>query len=156
MALVPKYCDDNKSLRFADLCDGTRAWEIPVKDLTSVKMPSRKHAYILSNGIVYVLDYEGARFIPLNAGDSEGQPTQVSNQDGYVVLEGSGTYNVKINLNEELLIKLIQTTELDYENLLNKPRINNVVITGNRSAADYGLQAKMQAISETAIDEICS
>lgn len=111
MALVPRYCGDDTPSVFANLCDNTIEWEVPVKDLASITTPSRNHAYILPNDMVYVVNYAGTRFIPLNAGNEPGQPTQIENSDGYLNISGSGTYNVEIELNEQQLKNLVDKSK---------------------------------------------
>lgn len=42
----------------------------------------------------------------------------------------------------------------DYENLCNKPSINGVELTGNKTSSEIHVQHEMSALSEWQIDEI--
>lgn len=88
-------------------------WLIPVKDLASVSSPSYNHAYILPNNWVYVLSHDGTRWINISQ-SGEGGVTQIANEYGYLVVTGSGTDSVTINLNEQQIKNLIES-EIDID-----------------------------------------
>lgn len=106
----PSICNDKeKQPAVPDFCD-YGDWEVPVGNLSEVKEPNRDHAYILPDNSVWVLAYDGKSFTPItNSGESgPTQPTQFNNTDGYLGIQGSGTYNVIADLNTEKVIELVK------------------------------------------------
>ncbi|WP_086350252.1 hypothetical protein [Candidatus Enterococcus clewellii] len=101
----PVICNsDSATPSFPEFCDDG-LWEVPVNSLSDIKEANRDHAYILPNNSVWVLSYDGTRFIQLNLAGSggSGQPTLVSNSDGLIEVSGSGTYDVHLNLDKAAL-----------------------------------------------------
>ncbi|MGL4696617.1 hypothetical protein [Enterococcus larvae] len=93
-------------------------WAVPVNDLSEIKKPDRDHAYLLPDNSVWILNYDGTAMIQLSdGGNGDGQPTQVTNTDGYITITGSGTHKVTADLSEELVesvesaVKDIQLSE---------------------------------------------
>lgn len=94
--VIPEFCDDG-------------LWEVPVNSLSEIKKADRDHAYILQDNSVWVLSHDGKNFIQLNlASSGEGQPTQVTNNDGFIAVEGSGTHNVSVDLDVEKMKETFQ------------------------------------------------
>lgn len=50
--------------------------------------------------------------------------------------------------------EVIKVTTGDYEELSNKPKINNVEVIGSKDGEEYKLQNKMDEITEQEIDNI--
>ncbi|MBP1045087.1 hypothetical protein I6N96_02255 [Enterococcus sp. BWM-S5] len=93
-------------------------WAVPVNDLSEIKKPDRDHAYLLPDNSVWILNYDGTAMIQLSdGGNGDGQPTQITNTDGYITITGSGTHKVTADLSEELVgsvesaVKDIQLSE---------------------------------------------
>lgn len=84
-------------------------WLIPVEEITDVINPSYKNAWIDENNQVWVLSYDRQEFINVTSGSGEDKPTLIINEDGYITVEDSGTYEVTVNLNEEQIKNLIKT-----------------------------------------------
>lgn len=64
--------------------------------------------------------------------------------------------NGKINAQRQSLSGSLEKTKQNrnYSDLLNKPRINDVELDGNKTAEDLDLQKKMVAITPQQIDRI--
>lgn len=65
---VPNYCSH---------------WLVPVNDLSEITNPSRDHAFILPDDSIWVLDFEGNKFIQINQ--------KGSNFSNFLVFEGNNT-----------------------------------------------------------------
>ncbi|WP_242327819.1 pyocin knob domain-containing protein [Enterococcus avium] len=94
--------------------------EKAVDVLPSLDDASRNNIYILPDDTMWILNYEGNAFIEIGGNHSGGRPTIIKNNDGYLLVEGSGTYSVAINVSENKIIELIDsngyTTKKDLEN----------------------------------------
>lgn len=75
-----------------------------------------------------------------NAGFEESEPMQASFAEDAPMQMGFGQ------------TQFVHTD--DYNDLINKPKINNVVVEGEKLGADYDLQDKMSAVTAQEIDEI--
>lgn len=93
--VIPEFCDDG-------------LWEVPVNSLSEIKKADRDHAYILPDDSVWVLSHDGKNFIQLNLVSSgEGQPTNIDNSDEMIVVKGSGTYDVSVDLDMDQVVKAL-------------------------------------------------
>ena len=63
------------------------------------------------------------------------------------------TFNVEFEDSEEFIIdfdsEIIPISTNDYEDLLNKPSINDVILIKNKTSLDLGLQDAMDYITNT-------
>lgn len=84
-------------------------WLIPVNSTTEITQPNYKNAWITPDNKVWVLSHDGTQLIDITSGSGESKPTLIINTDGYITVEDSGTYEVKVNLNEEQIKNLIKT-----------------------------------------------
>lgn len=142
MAIKPSTCDDpTKAITYNECGE---LWEIPVNSLSDIKIPSRDHIYILPNNMKYVLDYNGTKLILIEGGGGDGQPTQVTNSDGYLNVNGSGTYNVAVNMNEQQLKNLIKE-EIPEGNTITLTSNDGTVVL-NKTGNDYDLSIDLNNI----------
>lgn len=121
--VIPEFCDDG-------------LWEVPVNSLSEIKKADRDHAYILPDNSVWVLSHDGKNFIQINlASSGEGQPTQVTNKDGFIAVEGSGTHSVSVNLDIEKMKETFQEKLTAGANITIE---NNVIsTTGGNEDSQY-------------------
>lgn len=98
---MPDFCD------FGD-------WEVPVENLSKIKQPNRDHAYILPDNSIWVLSHDGKNFIQINLGEGSGdsQPTQIENNDGFISVDRSGTYDVSVDLDMK---KVTETLKPEFQ-----------------------------------------
>ncbi len=66
---------------------------------------------------------------------------------------------IKVNLKQEKPLKVnfgtVQQIHSDnYEDLYNKPKINDIILIGNKTSAQLRLQHEMQTVTEGEIDDI--
>lgn len=142
---LPEFCDDG-------------LWEVPVNSLSDIKQANRDHAYILPDNSVWVLSYDGKRFIQLNVqgGSGGGQPTQIENKDGLIHVSGSGTYAVQLDLNKEQLKEELAIDDLS-EEMKNHFNNSNIHVTKAEKAEWHAKQEALTAGENiTIINEVIS
>lgn len=104
----PQICiNDSKLTELPVHCDDTW-WLVKVETLSAVDNPSRDHAYMLPDQSIWVLSYDERMFIQLSSAEGGNGPTVITNDDGFLTIEGNGSYHVKTNLNQDAMIRLIQ------------------------------------------------
>lgn len=103
----PYYCgstNENKNIPYF-CCDNYVI--VKVDSLNDITVLDRNHVYLLPNNTVWVWNYAGNGFVQLNI-EGSGDITAVSNTDGYLTVDGSGTTNVVVNLNKNQIVQLIK------------------------------------------------
>jgi len=103
--MKPTICNSGTPPAIVECVDGY--WLVKVNDLSEVGMPDRNHAYQLPNDAVYVLSHDDKSFVLLRPPGESG-PTLINNTDDYLDIEGSGTYSVRVNINEDKFVDLIE------------------------------------------------
>lgn len=83
------------------ICDENSNWLVPKSSVEKIEYPNPNQAYITPDNTLYVLSHDGKMAVPVN-GFKE-QPTQIENEDGYLEVKNSGTYDVTINASPKLL-----------------------------------------------------
>lgn len=128
-------------------------WEKPVEKLPIVKKASRNNMYILPDDTMWVLSHTGDKYVEVGGGGGS-KPTLLKNTDGYLVIDGSGTYLVDIDLDEDKLIELI-SKQLPFDKVGEGLQIDeNSTLKVVLSPDDIGAQQKLAAGSGIVIDDI--
>lgn len=64
------------------------------------------------------------------------------------------TFEEDDNEEEISIFEEVVTGTSDYKYLTNKPKINDIEIVGNKTSSEYGLQDKMEKLSNIDIEEL--
>jgi len=114
---VPKNCNFDTSN-----CN----WLTPISELEKIGYPDYNHAYILPDNTIWVLSTDGENLIQINETSSTiDKPTQIKNDDGYLVVKDSGSYEVTIDIDLEKFRKELQFVETPRYPFSRKSTINN-------------------------------
>jgi len=127
----PVYCDEGVSTPIIPQHCPEGYWLVQVNSLSEVTKPTRDHAYQLPNNSVWILSYDNNTFVEIvPSGGGANEPTQIRNTDNYLVVSGSGTYSVTININETGIRQLAgDVTARSLEGYVFNPVYNSVANT---------------------------
>ena len=125
--MKPHICNPNIS----PVANGCHCgyWLVPVDSLKGIT-PNRTHAYILPDDSVWALSHDESKMVLLRASGGA-QPTLVNNTDNFLVVSGSGTYSVNIDLDVARLTQLIhdEAPPTDLTGLVKNPTWNENTYT---------------------------
>ena len=120
----PHICNPNT----APVANGCHCgyWLVPVDSLKGI-VPNRTHAYILPDDSVWALSHDETQMVLLRAPDSS-YPTRIDNNDNFLIISGSGSYSVTIDLNQDTIKGLINQM-VDLDGVVRNPTWNSETYT---------------------------
>ena len=111
--IVPVCYTNPKTPVVPEHCTGGY-WLKKINSLDDVSFISKNHAYILPDNSIYIADHDGTALIPLSSGGGSGQPTEIKKGDNFIVVTGSGTYSVTINVDVDKIQAMIDRLIEEY------------------------------------------
>lgn len=122
MSLNPRVCKKSYKVHIPMMGEACEFWLVRVTDIESIKDPDKDHAYLTDSGDFYVFDGTELRLVGF-----EHIYTTEQDIDEFVpnyATGGGDDPSVATN---------------DYNDLLNKPSINDVVLQGNKTTDDLNI-----------------